>query len=956
MGNSGLHMSKFIRSVLTVTLLLSMLVTPSFGGETSWEVLIAKLNTKFLDDPRTTIGQRMSAAVPIAQEALENAMRTYGKNSPEVGRTLCTFGKIYFVLGDSKSSLRYYEPAYVTLGKIELKDEVMDWAPDCYYEYLSTKLDLGDVQYVINWYKHYPLPPSESAPDQITKFDLESMGLLARAYSLKGQHKTSLKMQKNAYELHKKMGSADSFEALGLIEGMSWNYRYLNRVTESLEVLSAKLDELEAKSQKASYKIALIACPLASAQNSVGYTNEARSNNQKCLSFFENQAKSSAGYYDALYTAGLINFSDQKFQDAYSDFSRSEIGLTPLVGERSERLASILRAKGMALFALKRYDQSIDELEKSIAIERSLGIPVNSASYGTLSSNYQVKRNYIKSTELATIAYAESRLLYGDNNIRTAYSMTVLGYALIANGNRDIGIAYLKSAINLIQMNRAEVRAGGLIDVNTYTQAYAGLYGILADELFEAGRFNEGQLVLDMLKQDEFFEYIRRDKDRDPRSTRVPLSKAESAEVNRYNQLLAKVTQLELERSAITRKSLGTSRNIENESELIRIDHKIKAANNAVSEYLRQNIKTSTQGHALTKKAAISELSDAALTNKINLLKKLGPDTALVQYFLTSDKLGMVVTTAEGTTFKVQRVTPDELNSMVFKFYAELRNPKADSKKAGKALYDLLIEPIALDLNKRGVKTIMLSLDGTLRYIPFAALYDGKQFLVEKYNLPVYTSVASKKIVDVSKTKWRVAALGVSKELGGHKALPSVKIELAGIVQEAGGVLPGKIFLDDKFTAQSLKGASSSDFSVLHIASHFAFSPGTEANSYLLLGDGAKLTLGDIRKEQFRFDGTELLTLSACETGLGGGYAPDGKEIEGFAVVAQHQGAKSVLATLWKVEDKSTSLLMADMYAQKLKGKTKIEALHQAQLDLKQRPEYSHPYYWAPFILMGNWQ
>ena len=133
-------------------------------------------------------------------------------------------------------------------------------------------------------------------------------------------------------------------------------------------------------------------------------------------------------------------------------------------------------------------------------------------------------------------------------------------------------------------------------------------------------------------------------------------------------------------------------------------------------------------------------------------------------------------------------------------------------------------------------------------------------------------------------------------------------------------------------------------------------SPGTESNSFLLLGDGGQLTLEEIRKQNYRFDGTELLTLSACETGIGGGRDSDGKEIDGFGLIAQQQGAKAVLATLWKVNDKSTAVLMADMYAQKVNGKNKIEALRQAQIDLKNKPEYSHPYYWAPFILMGNWQ
>ena len=130
----------------------------------------------------------------------------------------------------------------------------------------------------------------------------------------------------------------------------------------------------------------------------------------------------------------------------------------------------------------------------------------------------------------------------------------------------------------------------------------------------------------------------------------------------------------------------------------------------------------------------------------------------------------------------------------------------------------------------------------------------------------------------------------------------------------------------------------------------------TESNSFLLLGDGKQLTLGDIRTQNYRFDNVDLLTLSACDTGLGGGRDAQGREIEGFGVIAQRQGAKAVLATLWPVSDQSTATLMAEMYRRRQEEKlTKAEALRQAQLSLLSQSRYSHPFYWAPFILMGNW-
>jgi CHAT domain-containing protein len=154
---------------------------------------------------------------------------------------------------------------------------------------------------------------------------------------------------------------------------------------------------------------------------------------------------------------------------------------------------------------------------------------------------------------------------------------------------------------------------------------------------------------------------------------------------------------------------------------------------------------------------------------------------------------------------------------------------------------------------------------------------------------------------------------------------------------------------------------------ILHIASHFVFRPGTEAHSFLLLGDGERLTLSRTKAERFDFTQIDLITLSACETGLGGGRDAQGEEIEGLGALVQKQGARGVVATLWPVADESTALLMQRFYRLREEEQlTKAEALRQARLVLirgatapKAQPapsvDYSHPYFWASFILMGNW-
>jgi CHAT domain-containing protein len=177
---------------------------------------------------------------------------------------------------------------------------------------------------------------------------------------------------------------------------------------------------------------------------------------------------------------------------------------------------------------------------------------------------------------------------------------------------------------------------------------------------------------------------------------------------------------------------------------------------------------------------------------------------------------------------------------------------------------------------------------------------------------------------------------------------------------------------------------------LVHIASHYVFNVGDDTKSYLLLGgkdtggQGFHLTLADLRDDQrMDFKGIELLTLSGCETAKGSKDS-DGREVDGLGITAQRKGAKAVVATLWAVDDASVGLLMATFYKLWVTtpGITKAEALQQAQLALlhgtavpagtpqgssardssasasKQHPawQYANPFYWGPFILIGNWK
>jgi len=362
-----------------------------------------------------------------------------------------------------------------------------------------------------------------------------------------------------------------------------------------------------------------------------------------------------------------------------------------------------------------------------------------------------------------------------------------------------------------------------------------------------------------------------------------------------------------------------------------------------------------------------------------------------------ADRLQIIVTTPTVQAPHTVEITAAKLNALVGEFRNSVKDARLDPRPAGEKLYEVLVKPIEGDLAGANAKTLVWSLDGTLRYVPISALWDGKQYLVERFQNVVITLASRSKVArePLAVSQWRGLGLGVSKGWGSFPPLAAVPDELKGIIrQENGaderGVLVGRRLLDADFTRSNLERALGR-YSVIHIARHFDFLPGKEKSYSLLLGDGTPLKLDTISSSTPLFDKVELLTLSACNTATGGDS--EGAEVEGFGVLAQKQGALAVLATLWEVADASTGQLMREFYRLRETNPqwNKAEALRQAQLELltgqtstaaatntershipveivsgkgSTQPRYTqdakaplaHPYYWAPFILIGNWK
>jgi len=640
--------------------------------------------------------------------------------------------------------------------------------------------------------------------------------------------------------------------------------------------------------------------------------------------------------------------------------------------------------QGRALYALGQYEQARTSCEQALAILREQKVKDGEAS--TL-SDLGLIYDKMGRIEQARTAYMEALMIS-----RAAKARNIQGEALrnlmrhwSDSSNPNLAIFFGKQSVNTFQETRSDLRRFEKETQQQFLKSKEDTYRKLADLLISQGRLPEAEQVIRMLKEEEYFEYIRRDENNSPKAEKAALTSEEDALDKRYREIADKLTEIGTERGALLEKP---SRTPAEEQRLAKLEADLAVAGQAFQKFL-DGLAAEMGKNADTNARAFQLRESQGLMED---LRELGKGTVALYTLVGEDKYRVILTTADFQKGYEYPIKAEELNRKVLAFRDVLQNPKLDPLPLAQELYKILVGPVAKDLQGTKAQMVMWSLDGVLRYLPVAALHDGKQYLVERFRTAVFTPASQSRLRVEPSRKWTALGLGVTKSHGPTiPALPGVREEMHGIIQETGaktGVLPGSIKLDEAFTQEAMLAELRKRNPVVHIASHFKFQPGNETNSALLLGDGQFLSLAQIKSLPNVFAGVDLLTLSACNTATGG--AANGKEVEGFGVLAQRQGAKAVVASLWPVADRSTKNLMQEFY--KLREAkadvTKVEALRQAQIKLlrgelqvtgealaareivheapkatnqprfKADPKvpYAHPYYWAPFILIGNWK
>jgi len=875
--------------------------------------------------------------------------------------TLDNIGGVYDDLGEKQKALDYYNQA------LPLRRAVGDRAGEAatldniggVYD------DLGEKQKGLDYYNQ-ALPLRRAVGDRAGEATtLNNIGVV---YNALGEKQKALDYYNRALPLLRAVG--DRAVEAATLNNIGAVYDDLGEKQKALDYYNQALPLRRAVGDRVGEAATL---------NNIGVVHNALGEKQKALDYYNQALPLRRAVGNRAGEAAMLNNIGKVYDDLGEkqkalDYHNQALRLRRAVGDRAGE-AITLSNIGKVYDDLGEKQKALNYYNQSLPLARAVGDRIGEAT--TLRYIAWVYDN-LGEKQKALDYYTQSLPLFRavQDPLGEASTLVLMMDYWKSFQNPSLAVLFGKQAIDRFQQVRRNI--GGLEKETqqSFLKSKDSYYRELAELLISGGRLPEAQQVLDLLKVEEYSDFTQDRGDTGSKTNPIALTPAEQKSNKQYEEISGEITAIGGEWTQLHAKS---SRSADEEHRYNELSDKLTAANHRLQAFLNTLYESFGKGEQANAKVETINEQTAGLQT---LVGELGAGTVAIYTLLLDQKCVMMVITPATRVAREIPISKIALRGKVFAFARALakRDSGKDIRAKAQDLYDVLIAPIEKDLQGAHAKTLVWSLDDVLRYVPLTALYDGKQYLVERYRNVVITTASVGNLKDKPEVgSWRGLAMGVSKDYDGMGTLTAVPDELASVVSSdrtpgSHGPVPGTILLDDSFTETGMESALDRHPPLVHIASHYVFNVGDDTESYLLLGGkdtgggGFHLTLADLRDDQkMDFKGIELLTLSGCQTALGSKDS-DGREIDGLGITAQRKGAKAVLATLWPVDDASTGLLMATFYKLWVTtpGITKAEALQQAQLALlhgtavpaEAHPDsqYANAFYWAPFILIGNWK
>ena len=903
-------------------------------------------------------------ALPIQQQALDKKSEA---------ATLNNIGYVYSNLGENTKALAFYNKALPLLQQLGSKTDVADALSNIGMVYTS----LGKNSDALNVFNQALLLGSKRG-------QANTLNNLGMVYDNLGEKPKALEFYNKALLLFQRLG--DKAGEANTLNNLGFIYDNLGEKAKAL-VFYNKAFPLQQKTGDKSGE--------ATTFSNIGAVYGSLGQQSKMLEFFNRALPLLRQVGDNLRAARLlsnIGFVYQGLGDSSKalKYYNQALPLHQQVGDKSGESAT-LNNIGFVYYGLDEQIKALEFYNKALWLSQQIGD--KSGEAGTLNNIGKVYNRLGDQTKALEL-YKKGLPLQqqvGDKagEATTAGNLMRLFSDPKSSFRNDVlAITFGKQSVNLFQSLRANIKTLDKGVQATFSKKVEPTYRKLADILISLSRLPEALQILGLLKDQEFADLFPGENNGGA-NAQADLTPRETAAQNRYNAASAKIAALVAQTDTLK----GEIRLEPTPARNARLADLTRQQDAARADFGRVVDAVIADGAAKPNLAldTLQTTRDAdAFTKTLQTLDtQTGKENVAVYTLVAPENLHCLVITPTSLVARTTPIKSDAVSKLVKDFRTALEDPHLDPRPVGKQLYDLIVGPVKADLNAANAQSVLWSLDGTLRYVPLAALSpDGKTYLAEQSTHSLFIPAALPGLSDAAKPTWSVAAFGVT---GGRtedgipfRSLPGVPAEIKAIEK----TVPTRSFLDAAFTESTFRAALAGGPPVVHIASHFALRPNNPDGSFLLLGKGT-LSLSAIAKSRARlFGGVELLTLSACNTASGGGADENGVEVESFALLAQKKGAGAVLASLWPVNDTSTQALMQTFYALHKANPSlgKAECLRQTQVafltgavkpsltgrgaegnappsatDAASAPfvpdanaPCAHPYYWAAFTLFGN--
>lgn len=787
-----------------------------------------------------------------------------------------------------------------------------------------------------------------------------------------GQYRESLEHYQRAVKIFLNLGEREN--AAGSLSGLGIVYLQTGKYYQAIEVSQQSLN-LFADGALALNNLGLAYGYLGQYEKSLKF-------HQQVLGIRRARRATTSVAFSLTNTGVIYNYLSRPkeafraYQEAFIIFKKFDNFLGQAVS---------LNGMGETYNTLGQYSKAMKIFQESLKIaQRANSLRIQ----GNILDNIGASYSYLNQDVEALDFYGKALFIHQKINNREGEARTLadIGELFNKQGQVELSIVFLKQSVGIYESIREKIPSSQIDLQETYSQSVAGIYRSLADVLIHQGRLPEAQAVLELLKLRELRDFTR---DAGINSPGISLAKIEEEALN---QILKQFTTLGNFGQEIAKCEQTKCAN------LTQLEQQRDTLYTAVNQELKQ------QRAILVKhfSSEVGSLTPEKLNAEARRIVNAQPGTVLIYPLVLKDKMQFLVAFQAGNGAVVFRpfetkVTAEQLFKTIKTFREQLGEttvvgtPKADLatvQATSQQLYTWLIKPLEAELNAANIKHLVFAPDSTTRYIPLAALYDGKQYLIQRFTVSTITAASKTdteaKVPRPTGNQPMLLAMGAST-FPNLNPLTNVPAELDAITRtnqrkDIQGIYPGSEFLNTSFDYDTLKAnLKTGTYRILHLATHGAFKAGRPEDSYLVPGRGQNLTTELIDQlGNYGLGNIHLVVLSACETAVGD-RASDGMEIPGISYFFLKNDVKAVMASLWNVNDASTALIMQQFYLHIGNGMTKAQALQQVQQNLidgkftakdaptrsdiivtgaparsPKPPNFAHPYYWAPFILIGN--